>query len=640
MRQALSLIWVAMVSCLVDVASPQPTAGAQPPGTKPDLAALLKQLKSQDAAERLAAVTALADHGPQAKAAVPDLLEALQQGNEHLRLNAAITLGRIGKVAVPPLTRLLTSKEAETRLYAVWALAWVGPEATGAAREVVALLTDPNADVRRKAAHALGRIAPDPNLVVPALLRRLDEPDEAAWKEVPGALLRFRKQAIPGLSAAVSKGGEMARRRAAEILGTIGPDAADAIPALRRFLLAEDGDPEVAAKSLGQIGRASLEVLSKTTKDERPAVRAASYRALAVLGAEGTVLAGLQDRAATVRRLIPSLLTQMRAEGREVVLALAGALRDQEDVVRAAAAFALRSQRDTSPALPALLQALSDNNDLVRESAVRAVRNARPDSRLEMPILVKLMQDKDHERRRCAVQLLYRHGSASVPHYVAALQDSTELVRWEALTHLRQVEGDIRKALPGVVPFLKSPQRLTRQYAAELLGRMGEAALPHLIEMLDNEDYYTRVVVVQAIGALGPAARKAAPQLLARFRQETQTPAQAGLATALLRMGPEQIAPVLEAVARVRDPYLRGQVLTALVNPSIPAKDAVPHLIKGLKDSFDVTRRSAADALGSLGPAAREAIPALEAARSDREDFVRRAVEDALRRIQARERRP
>jgi HEAT repeat protein len=571
---------------------------------------------------------------------VAELIEAIQKGDHTQRLNAAVALGEAGKAAVGPLTRLLTSKDAETRLYAVWALAWVGPPASGATREVVALLADPNADVRRKAAHALGRIAPDPNLAVPALLLRLDEPDEAVWKEVPGALLRFRKQAIPGLSAAVSKSEDLARRRAAEILGTIGPDAADAIPALRQFLLADFGDPEVAAKSLGQIGRASLDVLSKATKDERQAVRAASYRALAVLGAEGNVLAGLQDRTATVRRLIPSLLTQMKSEGREAVLALAGALRDEEDVVRSAAAFALRFQRDTGPALPALLQALSDDNDLVRESAVRAVRNAKPDSRLEMPILVKLVQDKDHERRRCAVQLLYRHGSASVPHYVAALQDSAEIVRWEALTHLRQVEGDIRKALPGVVPFLKSPQRLTRQYAVELLGRMGEAALPHLIEMLDNTDSYTRAVVVQAIGALGPAGRKAAPLLLARFPQEKQRSAQAALVTALLRMGPEQITPVLEAINEVGVPYLRAQTLTALVNPSIPAKDAVPHLIKGLKDPIDVVRRAAADALGSLGPAARDAIPALEAARSDREDFVRRAVEDALHRIQARERRP
>src|SRR5258708_1515339 len=64
------------------------------------LAALLKDLKSDDAAVKLAALTALADLGPKAKDAVPDLFGLLHDKNEDVRLNAAIALGKVGKAAV------------------------------------------------------------------------------------------------------------------------------------------------------------------------------------------------------------------------------------------------------------------------------------------------------------------------------------------------------------------------------------------------------------------------------------------------------------------------------------------------------------------------------------------------------------
>jgi HEAT repeat protein len=69
------------------------------------------------------------------------------------------------------------------------------------------------------------------------------------------ALGRMGSAAVPELSRSLSDANPVMRRRAAEILAQIGPEAKDAVPALTRAL--DDRDPEVrkaAARALGEIG--------------------------------------------------------------------------------------------------------------------------------------------------------------------------------------------------------------------------------------------------------------------------------------------------------------------------------------------------------------------------------------------------
>ena len=93
-----------------------PSAAQKFEEKKPDdpekvLAGHLKALKDKDNIDaRINAMVALQDFGPKAEAALPDLLECLETKNEDLRLNAAITLGKIGKAAVKPVAELLDRK--------------------------------------------------------------------------------------------------------------------------------------------------------------------------------------------------------------------------------------------------------------------------------------------------------------------------------------------------------------------------------------------------------------------------------------------------------------------------------------------------------------------------------------------------
>src|SRR4051794_23850469 len=82
---------------------------------------LIEELKKKDDPNaRLTAAMELADFGPTAKDAVPALVKLLDDGDEDMRLNAALTLSKIGKAAVEPLIGLLDSKDADARFYAVW----------------------------------------------------------------------------------------------------------------------------------------------------------------------------------------------------------------------------------------------------------------------------------------------------------------------------------------------------------------------------------------------------------------------------------------------------------------------------------------------------------------------------------------
>jgi HEAT repeat protein len=86
---------------------------------------------------------------------------------------AADALGRMGPAAVPALIQALQNPDVSVRRKAVEVLGRVGPDAKDAVPELVKLLDDPDEDVRKSAARTLGRIGPPAQDAVPALVRTL-----------------------------------------------------------------------------------------------------------------------------------------------------------------------------------------------------------------------------------------------------------------------------------------------------------------------------------------------------------------------------------------------------------------------------------------------------------------------------------
>ena len=112
--------------------------------------------------------------------AVSGLIEALQDKDEHIRITAMGTLGKIGpaaKEAVPTLIEALQDKNAQVRGASLEALGRIGPAAKDAVSAIINVLSkDDHLDNRETAAKVLGQLGPAAKQAVPALKEALQTP--------------------------------------------------------------------------------------------------------------------------------------------------------------------------------------------------------------------------------------------------------------------------------------------------------------------------------------------------------------------------------------------------------------------------------------------------------------------------------
>jgi HEAT repeat protein len=149
-----------------------------------------------------------------AKPAVPELIDALRDNDDEIRLWAAITLGQIGPNAVSAVEPLLASVRDEEHLVvgvsAIKALGEIGPVATAALPVLASMVDDPHHISHVMATHAFWRIGPkgraEASIVVPRLIDRLSaskDTRERAWvAEIFTEMGAAAREAIPALSMA------------------------------------------------------------------------------------------------------------------------------------------------------------------------------------------------------------------------------------------------------------------------------------------------------------------------------------------------------------------------------------------------------------------------------------------------------
>jgi HEAT repeat protein len=77
------------------------------------------------------------------------------------------------------------------------------------------------------------------------------------------------------------------------------------------------------------------------------------------------------------------------------------------------------------------------------------------------------------------------------------------------------------EVIDGLVEALNDKSELVREAATEALGKLGEEAVPKLIEAVrydDGYDIYRFVGAARALASIGPDARSAVPPLLRGLR--------------------------------------------------------------------------------------------------------------------------
>jgi HEAT repeat protein len=264
---------------------------------RPAVPALLAALKDDDAEVRGAAAVALW-RVDQSEAGLPVLLGDLKNPDKAIHVKAASYLGLIGEPAVPTLLQALEAKESHARLHAILALGHIGPKAKAAIPTLVDYLNNREA-MRKEPGHyqhaaaALARIDPDVKAVVPMLLKRLEDKDYTVRLAAVSSLGRLGPhagEAVPAL-VKLAESADYLGALAANSLWQVSKHEA-AVPALSRHLKDADRNArEAAAESLGNIGpdaKASIPALTEALKDEDAAVRQAAGAALKKVHAQPT----------------------------------------------------------------------------------------------------------------------------------------------------------------------------------------------------------------------------------------------------------------------------------------------------------------------------------------------------------------
>jgi len=288
---------------------------------------LIEQLKDEDTTARILAAQWLAKLGPDAKGALPALVDlalhdpnqdtsaaaatairtldlqaardvaagylpALWEADPQVRRKACVVLGSLGPVAKPAVASLVTMLDDTDELVrerAVGALGTIGIPQADIAAALIKAMHDPASVVRYRAAAQFAFHMPVTVAVVSSLMELRNDSDKSVAALAEVALEhadRQERQDVANLVALLDRPGE--KDYALQQLAQLGPQAADAAPvlvgvlkdslALNRYLAAE------ALRAIGPAAEEAVPELSAALHDPDPIVIESAAEALEAIG--------------------------------------------------------------------------------------------------------------------------------------------------------------------------------------------------------------------------------------------------------------------------------------------------------------------------------------------------------------------
>lgn len=483
------------------------------------LAALLGTDRACEAAMKLA------DLGPAAKEAVPQLAHALESSDGELRWRAAWALSRIGPDAVPAAPALAETFGAElgmTQAAARIALIRIGRGATGAL--IKAMASAPERYVHGKTNRAtqpdylelLLDADPDPEAAVPAVLKLLS--NEAARDEAFAVLARMGPRAAAAGPPLAARFRGLGEKESAEAHGLL-----DTMVAL--------GEPGVAI--LAELAQASL------TDDRRGNV----IGALARIPGPGVASAKPCLEATAVRTELAGALRHIAKAGphaAELVPLLEPRIARWEAPPKSAAALLALGE----PGVQALERLLFKADARLRTELAKQLceeeweySKSDPDGRVSCPLV--------EAHRAVVVPWLLKLGQPKDP-----ADAKKEILR--SLARIRLTGADARAAATLAGLQLKSDSTPVAVEACGLAGSLGPAAASlagRLKSLVKGSDHDAAVVAAAALCEIGKGGPKESDLLgwaIARAIEKDDAPRVRDLTEWLPRAGPPPPARCLE----------------------------------------------------------------------------------------------
>jgi HEAT repeat protein len=568
-------------------------------------------------------------------------------------------------------------------LLAVVALVWSGVgrrrgaglalAAAVVSGQAVALAAFPALVRERPASGPTPPAPPEPVPPVPALLKALTDQEPKARAEAVAAVGGGVLAAVPDLADLLTDTDPAVRAAAAVALGTVGPSARGAIPALLHAEK-EDASREVqraARAALDRIGRspgvADVPVLLAGLHGARsPRFRTAAAQVLWMIATaphpqgwppeERTALRAatpgltnaLIDDDATVRLYAAEALLAVERQPQLVLPTFRGALREEPAIRTEAAKMLAALGRDAAhEAVQDLRETLAHETDggarLALAQALWVLDGKTQDL---VEVLQQALGDPDRSRRETAADILGQAGDRLgaqarplVPSLVKMLATDEAPLRVRAAYALGRLGPDAGEAAAGLAAALQDDVPEVRRYAAAALIRLGPAAQPAVTKLLDalhHKDAVLRVRCAAALGDAGAGTAEVVGALAKVLRQDSEATVRSSAAVALGKLG-KAAAPAigdLSAALKDSDPSVRGYAAEALLSVGPRAAPALATLIDLLGSEKPEERLFAARVLGKIGRDAKAACKALhDAGMAEPEDAVRQALDEALAKV-------
>jgi HEAT repeat protein len=536
-------------------------------------------------------LAALNEMGPEAKTAVPALVDLLKAPNNNLYVyNVANTLGTIGAPSVPALAELLANKDTEQRLLypVIQALGRVGPEG---AEPLIKAIDHENVAIRAQVVINIGQMG-------------------------PGA-----KAAVPKL-AELAKGGDAnLRNNAINALVQLGPDGRAAAPALVDNLK----DPNQYVVTL------SLQALRNMQPDAK------------------TVMPALEEQLKStnpyLRAMTADAMVALDRENKAAMPVLIELLEDKQWLATAAQSLG-RMGPSAKEAVPAMAKVLkAPPNPFARAQIVYALGQIGPDAKAAIPDVLDLIKaEKDLNVRSAALNALkamHADSKEAAAAMITVLGEATPnpMTHHIAMEVLGQCGKEGKEAIPVLLEGLKNGDGYYRLRAADALAKIDreqakEKATPVLEQLMPQPVYFRGQAATVLIG-LDPDNRKAWDA----FHDAVKDPVEYNRAQALEVLGQMGIAakkelPLVKDALKDASPIVRAQAAVALWRIDKQTEEAVAALVAIVKQKdLQYQRMQGANALATLGGDAKKALPDLLEARKDRDVGLRNAATEAIKKI-------
>jgi len=476
---------------------------------------------------------------------------------------------------------------------------------------------------------------------------------EDIW-DITFFVMSLREQAAPGSEEIAGSGGYR-DSGAAAILATVETLRSDPDPRFRRWaawtldrsgsispavvdgLLAglRDDDELVREYAAGALGRLGAGVAPRLTEaiTTNPTARPHAETALIAMGGPAVpeIVRLLEQGGPVGQSSAVRILTEIGPAAESAIPHLIGALgktQSRASGVRLAAALGSIGVASVAP----LLQLFeSTDRPFTQELIVKALGFVGPDASDTVPLLLDALDDASGRLRFTAASALGQIRSVDAVTALAdrVQNDTSHSVRMHAIAALGSIGPAAKPAAPVLVAvFAQSDDNLAGR-AAQALGKMGKPVLPKVLEASKNADSRTRAYAALALGQIDVGADRKVPRLVAMLRDEDKL-VRDKAAVVLVGLGDVAVPYLVETLTDDPDWRARGHAALALGRMTPPSVDAVPSLTAAIDDANETVRQIACWSLGEIGPGAAPAVTKLSDALKSPDVGLRRTAAWAL----------